>query len=136
VRQLCLAQIKVRYSLPLNMIKMFSVPQGGHKKTNKNISAKRKFFVNVKIFNILIVIAICCGGVLYLANINNIATKGFKTKELELKQVELKEAIRKEEYQVADLQSVQKIRERINALNMVAVGRTEYASTASTVAVK
>ncbi|HLD31174.1 MAG TPA: hypothetical protein VJB41_03205 [Patescibacteria group bacterium] len=118
------------------MIKMSSCPQRGHQKTNKNISAKRKFFLNVKVFNVFIVIAICCGGVLYLANINNTATKGFKTKELEERQAFLEESIKKAEFQTADLQSVQKIKERVNALNMVAVTRTEYAGTASTVAVK
>jgi len=115
---------------------LFLAQKRGQQKINKNISAKRRFFLNVKIFNVFILVAICCGGVLYLANINNIATKGFKTKELEERQAVLKESIKKAEFQTADLQSVQKIKERVGTLNMVAVTRTEYASTASAVAVK
>ena len=75
-------------------------------------------------------------GILYLANINDIAIKGFKIKELDEKESELVEKIKKAEYEVAELQSVQNLKERVSSLNMVSVTSTEYASTASAVAVR
>jgi len=95
-----------------------------------------KIFSNVKTINIALVVLICLFGVLYLAEINSMAIKGFAIKDLEDKQSALKENIRKVEFQVAEMQSTAKIQERINSLSMVGVARVDYAKTSGTVAVK
>lgn len=95
-----------------------------------------KFLFSTRVLNIVVAAAICFVGILYLGQINSMAIKGFKIKELEEKQTALKENIRKTEFQVAELQSVQKIQERINNLGMVSVARVEYASSGGVVAVK
>ncbi len=95
-----------------------------------------KSLSNVQFLNVAILVAICLTGILYLAKINNMATKGFKMKELEERQTMLKEDIKKTELQIADLQSMKKIEERISGLNMASVARVEYVSPAGSVAVK
>jgi len=111
---------------------------------NKNKSEKfeakprswYKFFLNVKTLNIMIIVLICLAGVLYLAEINSMAIKGFAIKDLEEQQNTLKESIRRMEFQVAEMQSTAKIQERIAGLNMVGVAKVDYATGASAVAVK
>lgn len=95
-----------------------------------------KLFANVKTVNIALAVLICLFGVLYLAQINSMAVKGFAIKDLEDKQAALKENIRKVEFQVAEMQSTAKIQERINGLEMVSVAKVDYAKTSGTVAVK
>jgi len=95
-----------------------------------------KSLLCTKVFNIAVLVAICLTGVIYLAKINNMATRGFKIKELEEKQAALEENIKKTELQVANLQSTQKIQERINNLDMASVAKVEYVRAGGTVAVK
>jgi len=95
-----------------------------------------KSLLNIKFLNVVILAAICLVGFLYLAKINNMATKGFKMKELEEKQSVLRENIKKIELQIADLQSMQRLEERISGLNMASVAKVQYISSASSVAVK
>lgn len=64
------------------------------------------------------------------------AIKGFQINDLEKKQAALEDSIRKSELQMAELQSSQKITERIGNLNMVNVARVEYVSSGGVVAVK
>ncbi len=110
------------------------------KNKNKTLAAKPKtwlkFFLSVKSLNILVVALICLGGALYLAQINGMAIKGFAIKELDEKRITLKDEIRKLEFQTAELQSGQKIQERIAGLEMVSVAKVDYARDSGTVAVK
>jgi len=78
----------------------------------------------------------CLAGALYLAQINGMAIKGFAIKELDEKRITLKDEIRKLEFQTAELQSGQKIQERIAGLEMVSVAKVDYARDSGTVAVK
>jgi hypothetical protein len=95
-----------------------------------------KSLFNTRFLNVAILAAICLTGVFYLAQINDMATKGFKMKELEEKQTMLKENIKKTELQVADMQSMQKLEERIGNLNMASVAKVQYVSSTGSVAVK
>ncbi|MFZ5363979.1 MAG: hypothetical protein ACOZAG_00635 [Patescibacteria group bacterium] len=120
------------------MSKFLALIQNKNKK--ERLSAKPrvwyKFFANVKTINIAILALICFFGVLYLAEINSMAIKGFTIKDLEDQQATLKESIRKIEFQVAEMQSTQKLEERISGLEMVSVAKVDYAKTSGTVAVK
>lgn len=95
-----------------------------------------KFLFNVRFWNIIILVLISLVGVLYLGQINSMTIKGFKMKTLEEKQSAFKENIRKMELQIADLQSMQKIQERVKNLNMISVAKVEYVAPSGTVAVK
>jgi cell division protein FtsL len=94
------------------------------------------FKVNVKILNILIIFALLFAGGLYLFQISSLATKGFKIKDLEKKIETLKEQKEKIELEIADLQSTNKVQERIKNLNMVLTTKVSYISGTSSVAVK
>lgn len=110
------------------------------KNKNKRLVAKPKtwfkFFLNVKSLNILVVVMMCLAGALYLVQINSMAIKGFAIKELDEKRITLKDEIRKLEFKTAELQSGQKIQERIAGLEMVSVAKVDYARENGNVAVK
>lgn len=96
----------------------------------------RRFRLDLRAANIAIVIAICAVSVMYLAKINDMAIQGFKMKELDEKQAVLEDSIKKVEMQVAEMQSMQKIQERIGQLGMVGVAQVKYVSSGGAVAVK
>ena len=110
------------------------------KNKNKRSEARPKtwcrFFLNIKSLNILIVFLVCLSGILYLAQINSIAIRGFAIKALDEKQATLKENIKKLEFQTAELQSAQVVQEKIAGLEMVGVAKVDYASGSGAVAVK
>ena len=120
------------------MSKFLTLINNKNKKENCGIKPNgcRRFKIDAKSFNILFVILISCVTVLYLAKINSIAIQGFKIKELEEKQTVLKEGIKKMEMQVAEMQSMQEIQERIGQIGMVAVSEVKYVSSGGAVAVK
>ncbi len=121
------------------MSKFLALIQNKNKKEKFEAKPRslRKFFLNVKVLNIALIVLICLCGVLYLAEINSMAIKGFAIKDLEERQNTLKESIRKMEFQVAEMESTAKIQERIAGLNMVSVASVDYAAAgAGIVAVK
>lgn len=107
-----------------------------NKRSEARPRAWYKFFSNIKFLNILIVTMICLSGILYLAQINSMAIRGFAIKALDEKQATLKENIKKLEFRTAELQSAQTIQERIANLDMVSVAKVDYASAGGAVAVK
>jgi hypothetical protein len=120
------------------MSKFLALINNKAKKENCGIKPNgcRRFRLDLKAVNIAVTIAICVTGVIYLAKINDIAIQGFKMKELDEKQAVLKDNIKKMEMQVAEMQSMQKIQERINKLGMVGVAQVKYVSAGGAVAVK
>jgi cell division protein FtsL len=74
---------------------------------------------------ILTVLIIFCG-VLYLWQINSLATKGYNMKDLEAKASELKDENKRLQVQITDLRSVARITEKVQELKMVEVARLEY----------
>lgn len=110
------------------------------KEKNERCSLKqngcRKIRIDTRALNIAVIVGICCLTIVYLAKINGMAIQGFKMKELDVKQATLKEGIRKTETKVAEMQSMQKIQERIGNLDMVGVAQVKYVSSGGAVAVK
>lgn len=111
-----------------------------NKTKQQRLSYKPNFWYqslfNIQFLNIVVLLAICLTGIFYLVKINNMAVKGFKLKELEEKQAILKENIKKTELQIADLQSMQRMQERINNLNMLSVVKVEYVVSSGAMAFK
>lgn len=120
------------------MSKFLALIQNKNKK--ERLEAKpvswRKLFLGVKTLNVAIIVMICFFGILYLAETNSMAVKGFAIKKLDDQQATLKDSIRKVDFQVAEMQSTAKIQARIAALNMVSVAKVDYATGTSAVAVK
>lgn len=82
-------------------------------------------------FNIVILTLIVLISLLYLAQVNSVAAKGFEIKDLEKRIEELKESNKKLELKVAELRSRGYIGEQIQKLNMVSVSSIDYLSDTS-----
>lgn len=86
----------------------------------------RKMKIDIKILNLVIIGLIVVMSITYLIQVNSFAVKGYKIKELEKKITELKQAGKSLELQVLNLQSMDNVQSKVDQLNMVAVGKTEY----------
>ncbi|MCX6743842.1 MAG: hypothetical protein NT116_06470 [Candidatus Parcubacteria bacterium] len=71
------------------------------------------------------VLVFCCG-MIYLWQINGLATRGYQIKELEEKAAELKDTNQKLQIQITQLRSTSRLEEKVAQLNMVEVSRIEY----------
>jgi hypothetical protein len=71
-------------------------------------------------------------GVMYLGQINSMATRGYELKALELKRAELSKANKELEVKAAQAQSTENILSKIEALNLVKVSNVSYISATST----
>jgi hypothetical protein len=74
----------------------------------------------------ILLVLIIVSGVLYLGQVNNLATKGYKIKELEEKAYALREQNKQLEYDITNLRSTARLNEQIKVLNLVSVARVEY----------
>jgi len=63
---------------------------------------------------------------LYLFQVNSLATKGYEIKDLEEKAAELRAKNKALELQITELRSTERITREIKNLDMVAVARVEY----------
>jgi len=100
------------------------------KREFKRTSKFVQFTFNIKFLNIVVISLILLTSVFYVWEINNEATKGFKVKEFEQKIEQLKKTSEKFELQIAELQSLGVIQEKIKSLNlnMISVAKVEYLS--------
>lgn len=71
-------------------------------------------------------------GILYLGQINAMATRGYELKALEMKKAELMKIQKELEVKVAETQSTENILKRIEALQLVKVTNISYISASST----
>jgi len=74
---------------------------------------------------ILGVLIFTCG-LLYLWQINCMATRGYQIKELENKAAALKSENKHLQVQITELRSTSRLEQKIAELNMVSVARVEY----------
>ncbi len=91
---------------------------------------KKNFLLNYQLSskNLVIVffILISVVGLLYLVQINALATKGYKIKELEERVSDLRDKNKGLELQITELRSSERISREVENLEMVAVSRVEY----------
>lgn len=93
-------------------------------------SSKFLQILNIKFLNVVVIFLIVLTGILFIWTINDTATAGFKVKEFEQKIEELKKTNERLEFQIAELQSLGTIQEKIKSLNleMISVAKVEYLS--------
>lgn len=65
-------------------------------------------------------------GIVYLLQVNALATQGYEIKSLQKKIVELKDLEARLELESASLQSIQRIEEAVKVLNLVPSGQVNY----------
>ncbi len=75
---------------------------------------------------LLMGVLIFCVGMVYLWQINGMATRGYQIRELEDKAAELKDANQKLQIEITQLRSTSRLEEKVAKLNMVEVSRIEY----------
>lgn len=75
---------------------------------------------------ILILALILLSGLIYLIQINQVATGGFEVRALEEKIGDLKEDNKKLELQITELQSLSRLNEEVKDLDLVAQGEVDY----------
>jgi len=102
------------------------------KKPAKTIHRQRRLLpamkINIKTINIVLAVLITVVGVSYLVQINSLATKGYQIRELEQKVTELKQASDDLELEALNLQSMGAVKNKVDELNMVLAGETDYLS--------
>ena len=82
--------------------------------------------IDLKRVNLLIGAVIVVMGVVYLVQINALATKGYQIRELESQLAQLEEEKSDLELESLELQSMGSIKDKVADLGMVAVGQAEH----------
>lgn len=75
---------------------------------------------------IVFAVLIFCFGMIYLWQINGLATKGYQIKDLEEKVSEIKDSNKKLLIEITELRSTSRLEEKVAQLKMVEVSRIEY----------
>jgi len=87
--------------------------------------------------NVIAIALILTMGTLYLVQVNRATTKGYQIRDLEKKIQAIEDSNRKVQLEVAELQSLDSVEERIKELGMVPVSNVKYIKTpGSTVALR
>ena len=92
--------------------------------------------LNLKKFNQVVLILVIILGVYYIAGINDLTVKGFELQELKASAMEIEDNNNNLELRIMSLGSYNNLSERIADLDMVAVGKVEYISGASSFVAK
>ncbi len=93
--------------------------------TSQNKNKNRLIFLCLFVF---------IGCIMYLWQINGLATKSYQIKDLEGKLSELKDENKKLQVEITELRSITRLNERVKKLNMQEVSRLEYLSATGSVA--
>lgn len=93
---------------------------------NKNKSRVREFILNPVNLNIGLIVLIAAVGFMYLMEVNQATTKGYKMRDLEKKISSIEEVNRKLELQITDLQSLNNVKQRVDDLGMVPSDKVKY----------
>ncbi len=96
------------------------------RKQIKHITFLDKVFARTALLNIVIFCMILLTGFAYIAEINSVTAKGYQIRELEEQISELTVHNERMELEVATLQSMQNVNERIRMLGMVPSGGVDY----------
>lgn len=94
--------------------------------TRKNRCQSKARGINFKTVNCFIGVLLIVMCVAYVMQMNNLSTKGYKFKELEQALTELKLSAKSLESQALELQTVKRVTERINTLNMISSQKVEF----------
>ena|SRR3990172_7105512 len=86
--------------------------------------------------NFVLVVLICLFAVVYIIEVNNVATKGYEIRDLEKKAEELKEGNEKLRIREAELRSMYNIEEKTKELNMTIPRDISYLSLPGSMAMK
>ena len=108
------------------MCKFLYLTKNRIKKKKRQPKSMKRF--NLKSINIFLGVCILVVSIIYLIQTNSLATKGYEIKELEKEIIELKQATKNLEAQALEMQSVKKVSEKVNSLNMVLGEEVEYLS--------
>jgi len=96
----------------------------------KLMLAPKKLLANFQLthksYGVMMLALIVICGVLYLSQVNSLATKGYKVKDLENKVSHLESVNKKLQVEVTEMRSMANIEQRLVQLNMVPVGHVEY----------
>lgn len=98
---------------------------------NKNEAMPKKFKLDLKMFNKVLFFLIVVLFVYYIAGVNDLTVKGFRLQELKRAQKEMEDKNNGLELDIMSLKSHNNLSEKIKKLDMVAVGKIDYISTAS-----
>ncbi|MDD4995572.1 MAG: hypothetical protein PHW53_03865 [Patescibacteria group bacterium] len=85
--------------------------------------------------NIVAMILVMIMGGFYLVQVNKVTTKGYKIRDLEKKIQAIEDSSRKVELEIAELQSLDSVEERVKTLGMVPVENVRYVKKPGAVAV-
>jgi cell division protein FtsL len=74
----------------------------------------------------VMVVALVSLGVVYISTVIRVSVRGYAIRELQTELNALEQTARENDQKVAQLQSVERVQERMGDLNMVAIGPVEY----------
>lgn len=86
----------------------------------------QKYRLNQRSWLIMILVAVCVSGLLYLVQVNALATKGYEIKDLETQASELKQKNKKIKLQITELRSTERLAKEVERLELIEVTRVEY----------
>jgi len=90
-----------------------------------------------ELLNIVVIVLILVMGTMYLVQVNRATTKGYQIRDLEKRINKIEESNQKAQLEIAELQSLDSIEQRMEKLGMVPVDRIHYVKIPGTsVAVK
>jgi cell division protein FtsL len=100
-------------------------------KVKHQVQRRQKWqkFYSMSTLNLVAMALILVMGALYLVQVNRATTKGYQIRDLEKKIQAVEDSNRKIELEVAELQSLDSIEERIDKLGMVPVDHIDYVKT-------
>lgn len=84
-------------------------------------SLAKPYFLNIAAICLIMVM-----GTLYLVQVNRATTKGYEIRDLEKRINRLEENSQRAKLEIAELQSIDSIQQRIGKLGMVPVNHVEY----------
>lgn len=93
-------------------------------------------YLNIKMFNRLIIVTIIFLGVWYVASINDLSIKGYLLKDLKDKKSEVGLIKHSLELKIMDLSSLGNLDQRVKNLKLVAAGAIDYVSAQASMVAK
>jgi len=106
------------------MSKFFHLTKRPVKKIKKLPGLKMNF--KAKTLNVMMITLLISVGVVYLAQMNSLATKGYQIRELENEISELEQSRSDLELEALSLQSMGSVGEKVQDLGMIAVNEADY----------
>lgn len=86
---------------------------------------------NLRGWTVGLTAAIVVLGIIYLGQINSLATRGYEMKNIESRKADLTAQSEQMQVQIAEIRSTETLLQRIEALELVPVGKVSYINAAS-----